>query len=189
MSETGTENSLTNARRYRIHTDGGCRRNPGLGGWGAVLQIVESNADGETIVKEAETKGAEPQTTNNRMELIAAIKSLECLSDKSMPVTVVSDSEYLVKGMNEWINGWIRRGWRNGKGKPVENLDLWQQLDTVAQVFHEIRWEWIKGHAGHPLNERADQLANAAMDALEAKLKARRKLRSPQGRAVMVKTA
>lgn len=150
-----------------IHTDGGCRGNPGLGGWGAVLQVIQtSSTDRPTIRKELDINGAERHTTNNRMELMAAIESLKHLTTKSRKVIVVSDSQYLVKGMSEWIDGWKRRGWKTGDRKPVQNADLWQQLDSLAQSFSDLRWKWVKGHSASELNERADRLANMAMDDL-----------------------
>lgn len=133
-----------------IHTDGACKGNPGPGGWGVVL-----SRNGKT----KELHGGEPMTTNNRMELTAAIKALEALKTKPLPVRLVTDSAYVTKGMSEWLPGWKSRGWRKGDGKPVENGDLWQRLDELAGE-HLVEWVWVKGHAGDPGNERADQLAN-----------------------------
>lgn len=136
-----------------IYTDGACRGNPGPGGWGAILKYNG---------REKELFGGEANTTNNRMELLAAIKALEILK---RPCTVVlsTDSQYLRKGITEWLAQWKRRNWRTANKKPVKNIDLWQRLEQAAAV-HEIQWEWIKGHSGHPGNEHADQLANRAID-------------------------
>ncbi|ATI43129.1 ribonuclease HI [Pacificitalea manganoxidans] len=139
------------------YTDGACSGNPGPGGWGALL-IAK---DGETILKERELKGGEPDTTNNRMELMAAISALESLSRASV-ITVVTDSAYVKNGVTGWIHGWKRNGWKTSTRKPVKNVDLWQRLDE-AQTRHQVEWQWIKGHAGHPENERADELARAGM--------------------------
>ena len=136
-----------------IHTDGACRGNPGPGGWGAIL-----NSGGQ----EKELYGAERETTNNRMELMAAIQALEALK-RSCDVTLVTDSEYLRKGVTEWLQKWRRRNWKTADRKPVKNQDLWQRLER-AMNGHRLRWRWIKGHSGHPENERADQLANRAID-------------------------
>ena len=140
-----------------IFTDGGCRGNPGVGGWGAVLRYRG---------KEKELQGAETETTNNRMELLAAISALDTLT-RSCVVQLTTDSQYVKKGITEWLPQWKKRDWRNAAGKPVKNQDLWQRLDEAAQR-HEVHWHWVKGHAGHPENERADELANAAMDLLIA---------------------
>ena len=139
------------------YTDGACSGNPGPGGWGALL-IAK---DGDTILKERELKGGEPDTTNNRMELMAAISALESLSRASV-ITVVTDSAYVKNGVTGWIHGWKRNGWKTSTRKPVKNVDLWQRLDE-AQTRHQVEWQWIKGHAGHPENERADELARAGM--------------------------
>ncbi|MFQ5759781.1 MAG: ribonuclease HI [Acidiferrobacterales bacterium] len=136
-----------------IHTDGACRGNPGPGGWGAIL------ASGD---HEKELYGAEAETTNNRMELIAAIMALESLK-RPCDVTLATDSVYLKKGMTEWLGNWKRRDWKTSGKKPVKNKDLWQRLEKVVEQ-HRLRWRWIKGHSGHPENERADQLANRAID-------------------------
>jgi ribonuclease HI len=138
-------------------TDGACSGNPGPGGWGALLQALE----GEAVVKERELSGGEALTTNNRMELLAAINALESLTRPST-ITVVTDSAYVKNGVTQWIHGWKRNGWRTSDRKPVKNVELWQRLDA-AQARHQVRWEWIKGHAGHPENERADALARAGM--------------------------
>ncbi|NQZ74469.1 MAG: ribonuclease HI, partial [Dinoroseobacter sp.] len=135
------------------YTDGACSGNPGPGGWGALL--IARN--GETILKERELNGGEPETTNNRMELLAAINALESLSRPST-ITIVTDSQYVKNGVTSWIFGWKRNGWRTSAKKPVKNVELWQRLDE-AQARHDVVWEWVKGHAGHPENERADALA------------------------------
>jgi ribonuclease HI len=135
-----------------IHTDGACSGNPGPGGWGAVLHY------GDT---EKELWGGELQTTNNRMELMAAIQALEALK-RPCRVELHTDSQYVQKGIHEWIHGWKRRGWRTADKKPVKNEDLWKRLDE-ARLRHEVDWRWIKGHAGHEFNERADALARLGM--------------------------
>ncbi len=138
-----------------IFTDGGCRGNPGPGGWGAILKAGEA---------EKELWGGEPDTTNNRMELTAVIRALEALK-RPVEARLHTDSQYVQKGISQWIHNWKRNGWRTADKKPVKNADLWQQLDKlVAQ--HRIEWVWVKGHAGHPGNERADQLANRGIDDL-----------------------
>ena len=139
------------------YTDGACSGNPGPGGWGALLLAK----DGETVVKERELKGGEADTTNNRMELMAAIRALEALGRPS-EITVVTDSAYVKNGVTGWIHGWKRNGWRTAARKPVKNVELWQRLDE-AQARHRVTWKWIKGHAGHEENERADALARAGM--------------------------
>ncbi len=136
-----------------IFTDGACRGNPGPGGWGALLRYEG---------KEKEMMGAEPDTTNNRMELMAAIRSLETLS-KPCRVRLTTDSTYVKNGITEWIEGWKKRNWRTAGKKPVKNVDLWQRLDKVSAV-HEIEWCWVKGHSGHVENDRVDELANIAID-------------------------
>jgi ribonuclease HI len=140
------------------YTDGACSGNPGPGGWGALL-IAK---DGNTVLKERELKGGEPLTTNNRMELLAAIHALEAL-DRRSEITIVTDSTYVKNGVTTWIHGWKRNGWRTAAKKPVKNDDLWKRLDE-AQAAHDVNWEWVKGHAGHPENERADELARAGME-------------------------
>ena len=139
--------------KLHISTDGGCRGNPGVGGWGAILQYGNS---------EKELYGYEEDTTNNRMELMAAIKSLESLT-RSCSVVLTTDSQYVRKGITEWMESWKARGWKTAARKPVKNKDLWQRLDEATKD-HQIKWEWIKGHSGHAGNERADALANKAMD-------------------------
>lgn len=140
------------------YTDGACSGNPGPGGWGALLIARE----GEAVLKTRELKGGARDTTNNRMELLAAIAALEAL-ERPSNITVVTDSAYVKGGITEWIGGWKRRGWRSSTGKPVKNEDLWKRLDAAA-ARHQVTWEWVKGHAGHPENERADELARAGME-------------------------
>ena len=142
-------------RVVRIYTDGACKGNPGPGGWGAILQM-----GGE----EKELFGGEPQTTNNRMELTAVIRALEALKGPRQ-IEVYTDSQYVQKGISEWLADWKRRGWRTADKKPVKNVDLWQELDRLAGA-HRIAWHWVKGHAGHPENERADELANRGVESL-----------------------
>ena len=136
-----------------IFTDGACRGNPGPGGWGAVLRY-----DGH----ERELYGAEPHTTNNRMELMAAIRALETLK-RPCKVRLTTDSQYLKKGITEWMDNWKRRNWKTAARKPVKNADLWRRLDE-AVARHDIDWHWVRGHSGHAENERADALANRAID-------------------------
>ena len=142
---------------YLAYTDGACSGNPGPGGWGALLQAKEGNA----IVKERPLSGGEALTTNNRMELLAAINALEALG-RPTEITIVTDSTYVKNGVTSWIHGWKRNGCRTSAKKPVKNDDLWKRLDE-AQARHEVTWEWVKGHAGHPENERADELAREGM--------------------------
>ena len=141
-----------------IYADGACRGNPGPGGWGALLR---------TRGRERELFGSEPATTNNRMELVAVIRALEALR-RRCAVRVYTDSQYVQKGISEWIRDWKRRGWRTAAKQPVKNADLWHQLDALAQG-HDIEWHWVRGHAGHAENERADALANRAIDAMKAR--------------------
>ena len=138
-----------------IYTDGACRGNPGPGGWGAILRY---NSHEKTLY------GAEPMTTNNRMELMAAIQALESLK-RPCTVCLTTDSQYVQKGITEWMANWKKRGWKTAAKKPVKNSDLWMRLDA-AVAEHEIRWEWVRGHSGHPENELADTLANQAIDEL-----------------------
>ncbi|MBW8363506.1 MAG: ribonuclease HI [Rhizobium sp.] len=138
-----------NADIIHIYSDGACKGNPGIGGWGALLV---------TNGHRKEISGGEPNTTNNRMEMTAVIRALESLKRPST-VEVHTDSQYVQKGVSEWMPGWKRRNWRTADGKPVKNQDLWLQLDALSQL-HRIEWKWVRGHAGHPENERADALAN-----------------------------
>lgn len=138
-------------------TDGACSGNPGPGGWGALLQA----RDGDTVIKERELSGGAAETTNNQMELLAAIHALEVL-EKPSTLTVVTDSNYVKNGITGWIFGWKKNGWKNAAKKPVANAELWKRLDA-AQARHQVTWQWVKGHAGHPENERADALARQGM--------------------------
>ena len=131
-----------------IYTDGACSGNPGPGGWGAILQFAG---------KEKELFGGEKHTTNNRMELMGAIAALESLT-RSCSVILYTDSQYVQKGIKDWIHGWKKRGWKKADGKPVINADLWQRLELVAKS-HKVDWQWVRGHSGDPMNERADALA------------------------------
>lgn len=139
-----------------LHTDGACKGNPGVGGWGALL-----SCDGH----EKSLFGGEAHTTNNRMELLAVIEGLSALK-RSCQVEVYTDSKYVQKGMNEWINDWKARGWKTAAKKPVKNDDLWKRLDELSQK-HELTWHWVKGHAGHTGNERADELANLGVEKIQ----------------------
>ncbi len=139
-----------------VHTDGACSGNPGPGGWAAILRWSGH---------EKELSGGEAETTNNRMELTAAIRALESLK-RPMRVRIHTDSQYLQRGIREWLPGWKARGWRTADRKPVANRDLWERLDELARR-HRIEWVWLRGHAGDPLNERADRLARAAIPAPE----------------------
>ncbi|GHG86122.1 ribonuclease HI [Pseudodonghicola xiamenensis] len=139
------------------YTDGACSGNPGPGGWGVLLRAME----GSEIVKQRELKGGEAQTTNNRMELLAAINALESLT-RPTEITIVTDSNYVKNGITGWIFGWKTNGWKNAAKKPVANAELWKRLDA-AQHQHKVTWTWVKGHAGHPENERADELAREGM--------------------------
>lgn len=139
-----------------MYTDGACRGNPGPGGWGAVLRYGRH---------EKEIYGAEADTTNNRMELKAAIAGLESLK-RPCRVHLTTDSQYVMKGVTEWMDNWKRNGWRTAGRKPVKNADLWKRLDELVSR-HQVTWEWVRGHTGHPGNERADQLANQAIDELQ----------------------
>jgi ribonuclease HI len=140
-----------------IYTDGACRGNPGPGGWGAVLMHGG---------RERELSGAEPATTNNRMELTAVIEALAALK-RPVKARVYTDSQYVRLGILEWIANWKKRGWKTADRKPVKNQDLWQRLDELA-AGHELEWHWVKGHSGVPGNERCDQLANEAIDRMQA---------------------
>ena len=143
---------MTKLPFVEIATDGACKGNPGPGGWGAVLRQGD---------REREMSGHEAQTTNNRMELMAAIMALRALK-KPCRVELSTDSKYVLDGITKWVFGWQRNGWRTADKKPVKNADLWQRLDAAISQ-HEVKWHWVKGHAGHALNERADVLARAAI--------------------------
>jgi len=138
-----------------VFADGACKGNPGPGGWGAILRMGD---------REKEIYGGEPATTNNRMELTAVIRALEALKRRCR-VKVYTDSQYVQKGVSEWLAQWKRRGWRTADRKPVKNEDLWRRLDELASG-HEVRWHWVRGHAGHPENERADALANRGVQSV-----------------------
>jgi len=148
---------------FFAYTDGACSGNPGPGGWGVLMQAKQ----GDKVVKERELSGGDAQTTNNRMELMAAISALETLG-RPTEVTIVTDSSYVKDGLTKWIHGWKRNGWKTAAKKPVKNEDLWKRLDA-AQQRHQVSWEWVKGHAGHPENERADELARAGMEPFKPK--------------------
>lgn len=141
-----------------IYTDGACRGNPGPGGWGAVLR---SGAHVKELF------GGEQDTTNNRMEMTAVVNALKALK-KPSEVILTTDSQYVRKGITEWIHSWKKNGWKTAAKQPVKNADLWQQIDALS-AEHTIRWEWVKGHSGHPENERVDALANRGIDEMEAK--------------------
>lgn len=141
--------------KVEIFTDGACRGNPGPGGWGALLRYNGV---------EKELSGAEADTTNNRMELIAVIEALRALN-RQCNIDLTTDSQYVKQGITEWIRQWKLRGWKTSQRKPVKNVDLWQQLDELTQQ-HQIKWHWVKGHSGHKENEQADALANQAIDKL-----------------------
>jgi len=145
------------AKAVEIFTDGACRGNPGPGGWGAMLRYDGTVRD---------LSGSEAHTTNNRMELTAAIQALESLK-RPCDVQLTTDSEYVKRGITEWLQDWKRRGWKTAAKKPVKNADLWQRLDAAAGR-HRIQWLWVRGHSGHPENERADELANLAIDEMLA---------------------
>ncbi|MEJ2388899.1 MAG: ribonuclease HI [Chromatiaceae bacterium] len=138
--------------RVEIFTDGSCKGNPGPGGWGAVLRYGQH---------EKELSGGEPMTTNNRMELMAVIRALEALKRASR-VRVTTDSQYVKRGVTEWLARWKRNGWRTAQRESVKNRDLWERLDR-AMAVHDLQWQWVRGHAGHPENERADRLANSGI--------------------------
>jgi ribonuclease HI len=137
-----------------IYADGACRGNPGPGGWGALLIYGE---------RKKELSGAEPLTTNNRMELTAVIRALEALKKPRTSARVYTDSQYVIKGIEEWVPSWKDRGWRTADKKPVKNQDLWEQLDALA-ARHDLEWHWVRGHSGVPGNEHVDELANKAID-------------------------
>ena len=140
-------------KKVEIHTDGACIGNPGPGGWGALLRHGKV---------ERELSGGEPDTTNNRMELLAAIMALEALT-RPCEIELHTDSQYVQKGIGEWLPNWLRRGWKTASGDPVKNQDLWLRLMAAAQ-HHQVKWRWVKGHAGHADNERVDKLARAAAE-------------------------
>ena len=142
-------------KHVEIFTDGACSGNPGPGGWGAILRSGKH---------EKELFGGELETTNNRMEMMAVIKALEALKSKSR-VALHTDSKYVMQGITEWLIGWKARGWRTADKKPVKNQDLWEQIDSLVSK-HEVTLHWVKGHAGHPENERADELARAGISGL-----------------------
>jgi ribonuclease HI len=141
-------NDKSDLPHVTVHTDGACSGNPGPGGWGAILKFGDV---------EKELKGGEPDTTNNRMELLAAISALEAMK-KKVTADIYTDSQYVRGGITSWIHNWKRNGWKTADRKPVKNVDLWQRLDDAIKQ-HDVRWHWVKGHAGHHENERADQLA------------------------------
>ncbi len=144
-------------KKIKVYTDGACRGNPGPGGWGALL-VYEGN--------EKTLKGSESNTTNNRMELLAAIEAIRSIKEPC-EIELTTDSQYVRKGITEWIAGWKRRGWMTAAKKPVKNKDLWLALDEEV-ASHSVEWHWVKGHSGHPENERADELANEAIDEMLA---------------------
>ncbi len=147
--------SKQNDNTVEVFTDGACRGNPGPGGWGALLRFKG---------KEKELYGGEKNTTNNRMELMAAISAMESLT-RPCQVRLTTDSQYVMKGITEWLAGWKKKGWKTAGRQPVKNVDLWQRLDK-ALAPHQVEWKWVRGHTGHPENERADQLANKGIDEL-----------------------
>ena len=144
--------------QIEIYADGACRGNPGPGGWAALLLLDD---------RKKEISGSEPHTTNNRMELLAAISGLEALKNPGTSARVYTDSQYVIKGIREWVANWKKRGWKTADKKPVKNQDLWERLDAVTQK-HEVDWHWVPGHAGVEGNERVDRLANEAIDAMLA---------------------
>jgi len=144
-------------KKITIYTDGACKGNPGKGGWGAILTFKSASG----VPHEKELYGYEAETTNNRMELMAVIMALEALKEPC-EIDLHADSQYVLKGIKEWIHGWKARGWKTADKKPVKNDDLWRRLDDARQR-HRIHWHWVKGHAGHEMNERADGLANKAI--------------------------
>jgi ribonuclease HI len=145
--------------RIQIFTDGACSGNPGPGGWGAILRLGDM---------EKELKGGEALTTNNKMELRAAIEALSALRKDGSEVDLYTDSSYVKNGISDWIRGWKARGWRTADKKPVKNVELWQQLDAI-NARHKVKWHWVKGHAGHAENERADELAREGMAPFQGK--------------------
>jgi len=145
------------------YTDGACSGNPGPGGWGVILQAKEDH----NIIKERELYGGELETTNNRMELMAAISSLENL-EKPTKLTIITDSNYVKGGVTDWINNWKKNNWKTANKKDVKNIDLWKRLD-LARSKHQVTWKWVKGHSGQDENERADALARAGMEPYKIK--------------------
>ena len=153
MTDTADDETTIDPKdRVEVHTDGACSGNPGPGGWGAIMRWRGLDK---------ELSGYEPETTNNRMELMAAIGALETLK-RPMKVRMITDSNYVKRGITGWLMGWKANGWRTADKKPVKNQDLWQRLDAATQR-HDIEWRWVKGHSGNPDNERADQLARTAI--------------------------
>ena len=150
---TTQDASDTTSDLIEAFTDGACSGNPGPGGWGAILRWRGH---------EKELSGGEPETTNNRMELMAAIQVLEAIKGENRRVKIVTDSNYLRQGITQWIHAWRRKGWKTADNKPVKNKDLWQRLEAALKT-HQVEWAWTKGHAGHPENERADALARQAL--------------------------
>lgn len=148
---------MTKHKLVEIFTDGACRGNPGPGGWGVLLRYND---------QERELYGYQPQTTNNQMELMAAIQALEALT-RPCQVILTTDSQYVRQGITEWLAGWKRKNWKTAAGKPVKNQELWQRLEN-ATLRHYIEWNWVKGHSGHRENERVDELANKAIDEAQA---------------------
>lgn len=144
--------------QVEIFTDGACSGNPGPGGWGTILRAKGT---------EKELSGGQKQTTNNQMEMMAVIVGLEALT-RPCQVTITTDSQYVLKGMTEWLSGWKAKNWKTASKKPVKNVELWQRLDKAAQP-HKIQWEWVRGHQGHPENERADKLAVSERDKMKGK--------------------
>tara|TARA_B100002052_G_scaffold157072_1_gene143147 strand:- start:3177 stop:3635 length:459 start_codon:yes stop_codon:yes gene_type:complete len=149
---------MIDKNKIHIYTDGACKGNPGIGGWGALLKYSKSTK---------ELKGYELETTNNRMELIAVIEALRAIKE-DLKIEIITDSQYVKNGINNWIVNWKNNGWRTAAKKPVKNKDLWQELDDLVQNYR-IKWKWVKGHSGDPGNERADQLANDAITEFQNK--------------------
>ena len=144
---------MANSEKIKMYTDGACKGNPGIGGWGVLIQ------DSET---ETELNGCELSTTNNKMELNAVIMGLKSFNSSRL-VTIITDSQYVKNGISQWIINWKRNGWKTASKKPVKNKELWKTLDSLVQK-HDVHWEWVRGHSGHPGNERADQLANKGIE-------------------------
>ena len=144
--------------KIEVYTDGACKGNPGMGGWGALILF------GEDVPTRISLKGAAKETTNNRMELMAAIRALRVFED-STSLTLYTDSKYVKDGIEKWLSNWKKKGWRTAGGGEVKNQDLWKALDSLCER-HQVQFEWVEGHSGHPLNDRADQLANEAIEVL-----------------------